>query len=256
MIPRIIHYCWFGKNPLDDRSRKCIESWKRFFPGYEIKCWNEDNFDVNQIPFMKEAYEAKKWAFVSDVARLLIIYQNGGIYFDTDVEVIRSYEDILKFSPKGFLGFEVTNYVATGLGFAAEKNNLFLLEVLEIYKEIHFSDYLDSLEMIACPIIMTKMMEKQGYIVDNRFQSFRGFNVYPMDFFSPLDYDTGKLKTTHNTHSIHWANASWNDDNVRKMRTRMQWFNRVFGKKWGDKVFGIYSCIEKEGLINYVRRHF
>ncbi len=255
MIPKTIHYCWFGGRPLDEKAVKCLESWKCFFPDYEIKCWNEENFEFNQMDFMKKAYSKGKWAFVSDVARLIIIYQNGGIYFDTDVEVIASYNDILLDSPKGFLGLEVTNYVNTGLGFAAEKGNPFLLEVINRYREIDFLDYIDSLQDIACPIVMTDLMKKQGFIIADKPQSFRGMNVYPTSYFSPLDYDTGRLRITKTTHSIHWGNASWNTEDARKMRSAMQFFNRLFGKKTGEKLFGIYSCVKREGIISYAKRH-
>ena len=113
MIPKIIHYCWFGKNPLPDSAKKCVESWKKFCPDYEIKEWNENNFDINCMPFVKEAYEAKKFAFVSDVARLMVVNENGGVYFDTDVEMIRNIDFLLKY--KGFLGFENKNYAAQRL---------------------------------------------------------------------------------------------------------------------------------------------
>lgn len=95
MIPKIIHYCWFGRNPIPVEYQRYIESWKKFLPDYEIKEWNEDNFDVNIIPFTKEAYDVKKYAYVSDYARLKILYDNGGVYFDTDVEVIRNMDDII-----------------------------------------------------------------------------------------------------------------------------------------------------------------
>lgn len=255
MIPKLIHYCWFGGNPLDEKSNHCLKSWKRFFPDYTIICWNEDNFDVDQVSFMADAYHQKKWAFVSDVARLIVIYQNGGIYFDTDVEVLASYDDILAESQEGFMGLEKTGFVATGLGFAAEKGNSFLLELIKEYKRISFSDYANTLDKIACPIIMTELMQRHGYINENRFQSFRGFNIYPTSYFSPLDYDTGVVDIKEETHSIHWGNASWNNEHSRQMRSIMQFCNRTFGKEYGEKIFGVYSSIKREGLVNYVRRH-
>ncbi len=256
MIPKTIHYCWFGGASLDAKSKKCIESWKTYFPDYQIVRWDERNFDINQIPFMKEAYEHHKWAFVSDVARIIIVYQYGGIYFDTDVEVIASYEDILAESPNGFFGFEVTGYVNSGLGFAAEKGNLFLAELIEKYKDISFSACINSLERIACPIIMTELMKNQGYAVADRFQTFREFSIYPTSYFSPLDYDTGKLELRKETHSIHWGNASWNDEASRQMRSSIQRYNRIFGKMIGEKLFGIQSCLKEEGIVHYVKRHF
>lgn len=256
MIPKLIHYCWFGGNPLDEKAEKCIQSWQRFFPDYEIVRWDESNFDISQIPFMQEAYDHKKWAFVSDVARLLVIYQNGGIYFDTDVEVIRPYDDILTESPNGFFAFERTQYVNTGLGFAAEKGDPFLAELIDVYKTIPFSEYLSALSKIACPIVMTDLMQKQGYTRADKSQIFRGFHVYPSGYFSPLDYDTGRMTITEETHSIHWANASWNDEASRRIRSSIQRYNRIFGKTLGEKIYGIHSCLKEEGLVHYVKRHF
>ena len=137
-IPKVIHYCWFGKNLLPEAALKCIESWKRFFPDYEIIEWNEDNFDINACDYTKEAYQAKKWAFVSDYARYKIIYENGGVYFDTDVEVIKSFDDILV---KGaFMGIEADykSTVNTGLGIAAEKEHPLYREMLDYYEKEHF----------------------------------------------------------------------------------------------------------------------
>ena len=256
MIPKQIHYCWFGGNPLDEKSQRCIDSWKRFFPDYEIIRWDESNFDITQHPFIKDAYAHKKWAFVSDVARLIVVYQNGGLYFDTDVEVIASYEDILAESPTGFFGFEVTGFVNSGLGFAAQKGDPFLSDIIEKYKTIGFSDNLENLEKIACPIIMTDVMKEQGYSVEDKFQVFRDYNIYPTNYFSPLDYKTGRLKIRKKTHAIHYGNASWNDEYSRKMKAIMQRYNRLFGAKLGEKLYGIHSCIKKEGFLDYVRRHF
>ena len=255
MIPKIIHYCWFGGNPLDEKAEKCIQSWRRFFPDYEIVRWDESNFDVNQILFMKEAYDHHKWAFVSDVARLLVIYQHGGIYFDTDVEVLRPYDDTLAESPTGFFGFERTQYVNTGLGYAADKGDPFLAELIDVYKTTSFSDYLSSLSELACPIVMTQFMETQGYLRADKMQVFRGFRVYPSSYFSPLDYDTGQLHIKNNTHAIHWGNASWNDEVSRSMRSVQQRYNRIFGKAIGERIFGIHSSIKKEGFVKYVKRH-
>lgn len=132
MIPKKIHYCWFGKNPLPNEVKKCIESWKLFCPDYEIIEWNEENYDVFKIDYMAEAYKAEKYAFVSDYARLDIIYNNGGIYLDTDVELIRPLDDLLHHSC--YLGMELPGRVATGLGFGAVKGNNFLYENMKYYE--------------------------------------------------------------------------------------------------------------------------
>jgi len=141
MIPKKIHYCWFGGNPLPQDALMCIESWKKYFPDYEIIEWNEKNFDMNSCDYIREAAENKKWAFVSDFARFKILYDFGGIYFDTDVEVVRNFDEIIAMG--AFMGKEEpqdsTTYVINpGLGMAAEQGNGFCLDVIEYYKTIHF----------------------------------------------------------------------------------------------------------------------
>lgn len=252
MIPKVIHYCWFGGNPLDDLSLKCIASWKKYFPDYEIIQWNENNFDVSQLEFMEKAYMDKKWAFVSDVARLLILYKYGGLYFDTDVEVISDYEDILCKDVEGFLGFEKTNAVSTGLGFGAMPNHPLIKELINVYKNLNYDQYADCLSQIACPILTTQLMEKYGYIAEDKMQECCGFVVYPSDYFSPIDYMNGKLLRTDRTHSIHWYNASWNEEETKEELVVARKFRRLFGIKMGDTVCGIISCIKKEGIINYI----
>ena len=255
MIPKTIHYCWFGGASMDERSLRCIESWKKFFPDYEISRWDETNIDLTQINFMREAFEQGKWAFVSDVARLIVVYQNGGIYFDTDVEVISSYDDVLSESPAGFMGYEVTGYVNTGLGFGAEKGNAFLRDIIKRYRDISFIENMNNLSEIACPIITTKLMKEQGYDGRNRFQVFRGLNIYPTSYYSPLNYENGRLRISNKTHSIHWGNASWSGEIARNYQMAVQKYNRVFGKKMGEIIYGIDTSIKNEGLLNYVKRH-
>ena len=252
MIPKIIHYCWFGGNPLDEVSLKCINSWKKYFPEYEIIQWNERNFDISQMDFMQKAYNDKKWAFVSDVARLLVIYKYGGLYFDTDVEVISDYKDILRDDLDGFLGFEKTNAVSTGLGFGAVKNHPFIKNLIDIYKELDYDQYIDRLSEIACPILTTELLTKNGYIIEDRLQKCCGFEIYPSDYFSPIDYASGKMIRTERTHSIHWYNASWNTAESKEELVVAQRMRRIFGTKLGDIVYGVVSCIKKEGLVGYV----
>ena len=151
MIPKVIHYCWFGRNPLPPLAKECIASWKKFLPDYEIKEWNEDNFDVNIIPYTAEAYKQKKYAFVSDYARFWILYQHGGLYFDTDVEIIRPLDDIIAKGP--FMGFELdpdgensplkyaprfAYSVALGLGFGVERGNRVMERLLNYYQDLSF----------------------------------------------------------------------------------------------------------------------
>lgn len=131
MIPRKIHYCWFGRGKKPKLAKKCIESWKRFCPDYEIIEWNEDNFDINQYEYVKYCYREKKWAFLSDFVRLIVVYEQGGIYFDTDVELIKSPNELLKY--EAFYGFENKEIIATGLGFGAEKEHKTVKEMIDIY---------------------------------------------------------------------------------------------------------------------------
>lgn len=253
MIPKIIHYCWFGGNPLDDKSVRCIESWKKFFPDYEIKQWNENNFDIKQNKFMEDAYKDKKWAYVSDVARLIIIYQNGGVYFDTDVEVISSYDTILKECEDGFIGFEKTGLVASGLGFGAVPNHSFLKQLIDIYETISYENYRERIADIACTIITTQQMKKEGLqINDSIIQKSCGLTIYPSEYFSPIDYDSGKMIKTENTHSIHWYTASWKSEEENKTLRKVQRLGRIVGNDTAWMIIGIEQNIKREGLFSYM----
>ena len=219
MIPKTIHYCWFGRNLLPSSAQKCIDSWRRFFPDYEIKEWNEDNFDVSIIPYTRQAYEAKKYAFVSDYARFWILYHYGGIYFDTDVEVIRSMDDIVKRG--AFMGFELDNVksgksipsIAPGLGIGAEKGNLIYAEILDKYEHLDF--YLpdgtrNNFTMIP---MVTGMMQEKGLRLVDELQTVESITIYPNDYFNPFDDITGVLRKTPNTRTIHWYAKTWADNN-------------------------------------------
>ena len=208
MIPKVIHYCWFGGNPLPELAQKCISSWKMHCPDYEIKEWNESNFDLNCCDFVKEAYESKKWAFVSDYARLKIIYDQGGIYLDTDVELVKSLDELL--NVRCYLGAETSGYIATGLGFGAEKGNCIIQEMIQEYTERHFklNDRIYDIE--PCPIKNTKPLLKHGYrFNDSYIWKNENVTVFPPEYFCPLNYETGKTNITKNTYSIHLYNASW-----------------------------------------------
>lgn len=250
-MEKIIHYCWFGREPLNEMALKCIESWKHFFPDYKIIQWNEDNFDITQISFMENAYRDKKWAFVSDVARLIVVYNYGGIYFDTDVEVIKSYKDILDLELSGFCGFEKDGCVNTGLGFGAQKGHPFLKKLIELYKDIDYESYREHISDIACPILTTRLLQDKGLIQNDKYQLVEQFNIYPSEYFAPMDYNTGKMRYSNNTHSIHWYSSSWLDDYTKKEQEYLRRFSRVFGVKIGEILYGISSCFRKEGMTNY-----
>lgn len=254
MIPKVIHYCWFGKQPLGDLAQRCILSWKKFFPNYTIMEWNEENFDISSYDFVRKAYEDQKWAFVSDVVRLIILYQHGGIYFDTDVEVISSFNDILANTHSGFIGFEKTNQVNSGLGLGAEAGHPFLKKLLDVYVRIDYDEYKDRLSDIACTVLTTQLMKKEGLKVKETVQNVCGFDVYPSDYFCPIDYCTGEMHKTSNTHSIHWYYASWKEPEEKETFEKLQKLNRIFGAKVAGVVWGIISCVKKEGLTEYIRK--
>lgn len=215
MIPKIIHYCWFGGNPLPSLAIRCINSWKKFFPDYEIKEWNENNFDVNIIPYTQEAYQAKKYAFVSDYARFWILYHYGGLYFDTDVEVIRPMDDIIARGP--FMGCEnevseKSNdvlVVAPGLGLGIESNSSLYKEILDMYETQHFIDDKGSLNLKTVVTYVSELLQKYGLKNVNDIQECCGIYIYPKDWFCPMDYNSGKIYLTSHTRTIHHYSASW-----------------------------------------------
>ena len=225
MIPKVIHYCWFGGNPLPDDAKKCIESWRKFFPEYEIKEWNERNFDVNCCDYVKEAYAAKKWAFVSDYARFWILYHEGGLYFDTDVEVIKDMSDII--AQGAFMGCEIDDKCTAdfsmganpGLGMGANPGLSIYKEILDYYEKIHFSCEGNITETVVAHT--SKILKSHGWIGNGKIEQIEGVTIYPPEYFSPMDYKTGKLDITPNTRSIHWYTASW-QSSYSKAKTKLQ----------------------------------
>lgn len=206
MIPKVIHYCWFGRNPLPPLAKKCIESWKKYCPDYEIKEWNESNFDINCNQYVKEAYEAKKYAFVSDYARLYALYTEGGIYMDTDVEVIKSIDEFLKY--ESFSGFETLDTVPTGI-MGAKRQHPFFATLLEYYIDKTFIKKDGSYDMTTNVETITEYCLKNGLKTNNTLQTVNGFTLYPKEYFCPKDHRTGKICIDKNTYTIHHFAGSW-----------------------------------------------
>lgn len=223
MIPKIIHYCWFGGNEKPKLAKKCIESWKKFCPDYEIVEWNKQNFDVNMNAYTKMCYENKKFAFLTDYVRLFVVEKYGGIYFDTDVEVLCSFDDML--DNEAFFGFENSEYINTGVGFGAEKSNILVIQMLEEYAKL-----LDGKHgVISCPELNTKALVKYGLRCDGTKQQLEHGAVYPIDYFNPYDDTTGRIQKTKNTHSVHWFAKSWMKKSTILKSKITQIVHRLFG---------------------------
>lgn len=207
MIPKIIHYCWFGKGEKPAKVKECINTWKMILSDYQIIEWNEDNFDINQLSYTKDAYEAKKYAFVSDVARVKALYDYGGIYLDTDVLVYKTFDSILEHNC--VLGFEQENYVATSF-MACEKNHSLMQEFCLLYNNISFYDEKGNIISGTNVSKLTDLLMDKGLSRNNLYQELSdGIIIYPQEYFSPYDYGNCIRQNTENTICEHLFLVSW-----------------------------------------------
>lgn len=206
MIPKVIHYCWFGRGQMPKLALKCIESWKKYCPDYEIKEWNEDNFDIDMYPYVREAYNARKFAFVTDVVRLYALYHEGGIYMDTDVEVIKPLDSLLAYDAVS--GFESEAQIPTGLMACRDGHPLFK-ELLDEYNGIHFVRPDGTLDTTTNVIRISNTCRKYGLRLDNTLQTVRGFTLLPKDYLCPIEHEGHRLRLTENTLCIHHFAGSW-----------------------------------------------
>lgn len=249
MIPKKIHYCWFGGNPLPDNYRQYIQTWRKFFPDYEIVEWNEKNFDVQCNTYVSQAYAAKKWAFVSDFARFKILYEQGGIYFDTDVEVIKDMSKLIAKGP--FMGTEpkerngrIEYHIAPGLGLAAESGMPILGEILDFYEGISFLNADGSNNTTTIVKYTTDIFLKHGYLpLENEVQMTEGFSVYPPEYFNPMNPTTKKVCCTGNTYSIHWYSASWHTPQEKRKKT----IQKILGKRITGLIVQIKHKVRSNG---------
>ena len=247
-IPKIIHYCWFGGKAKPELAEKCIKSWKKYCPDYEILEWNETNFDVSTAPaYVQQAYEAKRWAFVTDYVRLRALTEMGGVYMDTDVEVIKPLDPYLKH--EAFAGFESEKAVQTGL-LACCKGFPLFLEFLRYYDTAQFYHPDGSVNVTTNVKILTDLCLQHGLVFNNTLQTVAGLTIYPREVFCPVDYDTMKLKKTRKTVVIHWFSGSWHteeeleimrQEKLQQRREQMSNFRyalgcRLFGEKGYEKL--------------------
>ena len=219
-IPKIIHYCWFGENDIPDKEQKCIDTWKEFFPNYEFKFWNEKNFDFNRCLFAKQAYDVKKYAFVSDYVRAKVLYEYGGIYLDTDVKILKSFPQIK--ASKGFMGFERKAFLGTAvIGCKAYDENI--KELLKYYEEHTFIQEDGSLDNIANVSIITDIMKEKGLKLGGEYQIVDGFEIFNREVFYPKKVNDEEFKITEITSAIHMCSNSWLSERERKRGNNKFW---------------------------------
>lgn len=235
MINKTIHYIWLGGNKKSRLIEKCIKSWRRHCPDYEIIEWNETNFDINSCRYLKQAYDNKKWAFASDYIRHYILNQYGGIYLDTDVELIRPIEDLLSIDG-GFCGFESRERVASGLIFGCNPNNWLCEEMLKQYELDAFVQEDGAMNLCTVCDRATAILEKEGLKLDGTTQVIQGITVFATDYFNPINMQTGKVLKTKNTYSIHRYAASWVSKKARFRGKAYQVIARMMGVKFAEKL--------------------
>lgn len=250
-IPKVIHYCWFGGKPLPKSAEKCIKSWKKYCPDYEIIRWDESNFDTSCNPYCQYAFENKKWAFLTDYIRLKVVYENGGVYLDTDVELLKSLDKLLENS--AYMGFQDDAEVNTGLGFAAEKGHPFIGENMRYYENLT-----DFSQLRACPIITTELLLPHGLKVNSgEIQTVADMTIYPSEYLCPKNERSGLSEKTKNTYSIHHFDASWFEKSWKKgqkkrwRREKIRYIvhipNRILMKILGDKGYNKLKKVLKRG---------
>ena len=227
MIPKKIHYCWFGGKELPELAKKCIASWEKFCPDYEIIRWDESNFNIESCKYVKEAYESKKFAFVTDYVRLYAMYTQGGIYMDTDVELTKNLDTFLEH--QGFSGFESREHIQTGI-MASEQNFPLFADLLSYYTDRSFVREDGTLDTTTNVLIITKILTEKGFVPNGEYQVIDGFALYPQDFFCPYDNATGVLHKTANTAAIHWFNKSWVSPAARLRSHITRPIRRILGK--------------------------
>ncbi len=209
VIPKVIHYCWFGGGEIPDQYKHCMESWHKFCPDYKIIKWNEDNYDVTKNKYMKDAYERRKWAFVPDYARLDIVFNYGGIYLDTDVEVVQNIDDLLY--QKGFAGFETENFVALGLGFGAVKNLPIIKKMRDMYEDIEFVLEDGSIDLTASPVWQTRLMKEYGLKTNGEYQMVGDMVIYPVKVLNGRGLTEHKNSGLYPKSIHHYELSSWQE---------------------------------------------
>jgi mannosyltransferase OCH1-like enzyme len=253
MIPKIIHYCWFGPKTIPETEQKCIESWHKFFFNYDFKFWNEDTFDFDKAPlYAKHALEYKKYAFVSDYVRVKALEEYGGIYLDTDVEVLNSFDKLVAVS-NNFLGFETRSHLGTAVMAFAPHHSL-MKDFVRYYEKHDFIDKKGRKDYIANVTILTDLLAVKGLVSNGRFQTLDDITIYPREYFYPKKLSDTEFRNTPETHAIHRCSNSWMTERQKK-RGRNKFWLHIFrpmlqiGRKIGIKLIGIDKLREIEIII-------
>lgn len=234
-IPRIIHYCWFGGGEMSVEEKAYIEGWKSKCPDFEIKRWDESNYDIHKNRYMEEAAVAGKWSFVSDYARLDVLEQYGGIYLDTDVEVLKDLSPLC--CNEGFIGFESKQRVNDGQGFGAVKGHPMIREMIKVYDNLSFVNEDGSYNRVESPQYRTRVLRKYGLILNGLEQEIMGFHILPTEYLAPKNFNTGKIKVTDKTFSIHHFKSSWHTNQERNIITFRRILCRILGEDVGVSLF-------------------
>ena len=219
MIPKIIHYCWFGRGQIPQLALDCIASWHKFMPDWTFIEWNEDNFDINSLTYVKEAYEARKYAFVSDYVRLYALFNYGGLYMDVDFEVFKPFDNLLEH--QAFAGYEGSKYSPVMMGvLASEQKGDWIAKQMELYAGRHFVKSDGSYDMTTNVAFLTKHMMEQGLVCDGNEKDFDGLHIFPVDYFCPRQ-TTGEYFRTDNTYCDHKGLNSWSSSKDKPLLLKL-----------------------------------
>lgn len=213
-IPAKIHYCWFGHGDIPQKDKEYIEGWKKLCPQYEVICWNEDNFDIGINHYVKYAYEQRKWAFVTDYVRMYVLYHEGGIYMDTDVELLKNLDE-LRYQ-YAYMGMEESGCVNSGVGMGTVAHNPILGEILALYDRISLADIKSWSKWKVNADRESNVLRKHGFRANNQYQIVENITIYPSEFFSPVLVGQDKIEISDNTYSIHHYHYSWLDEKQRE----------------------------------------
>lgn len=239
MIPKIIHYCWFGKSEKNNKIKKYIKKWEHLMSDYQIIEWNENNFDINSNKYVSEAYSMKKYAFVSDYVRLKALYEYGGIYFDTDIEILKKFDEIL-LKNKDIYGFELENKVMTGV-IIARKNSKIIKEFLSLYDNKKFVYENGEMDLTPNTTLFTGLLESKGLILNNTYQTFEEFEIYPIEYFSGYDLKNNCIRKTEKTITIHHYNCTWGNIQTQFILKVKKLISKVIGRSNYEKLRSLFN---------------